>query len=355
MQTLINKTVLLLCSIALALGNFNLTIYLVAFALGTTSFSSLGYLFEKKLLRYGFFLSFCMIGQFYPLALYFLPVLCYDIFCYPSFILPSIGLLALFLQYPVLELDFLILLLLCVISFLVSKKELKIITLQHSFRQLQDDKTELQLFLNSKNKELLEKYDTDIRIATLDERNRIAGEIHDNVGHLLTSSILQIGALLSSNPPQSEALNTIQATLTTGMGSIRSSIHNLHDKASNLYDDTSAILNGSVKCECNLQYDIENQPARQIHHCFALTLKEAISNVNKHSNATELQIILREHPAFYQLIISDNGTVDKASVQNPIGIGIQTMRERVEALSGVFTINTDKGFQIFISIPKELM
>ena len=49
--------------------------------------------------------------------------------------------------------------------------------------------------MEQKNKELLEKQDYEIQVATLNERNRIAREIHDSVGHLLSRSILQLGAL----------------------------------------------------------------------------------------------------------------------------------------------------------------
>ena len=45
--------------------------------------------------------------------------------------------------------------------------------------------------LTQKNKDLLEKQDYEIHVATLKERNRIAREIHDNVGHMLSRSLLQ--------------------------------------------------------------------------------------------------------------------------------------------------------------------
>ena len=45
----------------------------------------------------------------------------------------------------------------------------------------------------------------------------------------------------------------------------------------------------------------------KIKYCFATIIKEALSNVIKHSNATAVKIVLREHPALYQLCIEDNG------------------------------------------------
>ena len=63
--------------------------------------------------------------------------------------------------------------------------------------RLRDTSTELNLVLQEKNKNLMEKQDYEIYLATLRERNRIAREIHDNVGHMLSRSILQMGALIT--------------------------------------------------------------------------------------------------------------------------------------------------------------
>lgn len=60
---------------------------------------------------------------------------------------------------------------------------------------MRDTDTELKLVMEQRNRELLEKQDNEIYLATLRERNRIAREIHDNVGHMLSRSILQVGAL----------------------------------------------------------------------------------------------------------------------------------------------------------------
>ena len=57
--------------------------------------------------------------------------------------------------------------------------------------------------------------DYEIYLATLKERNRIAREIHDNVGHMLTRSILQLGALSVINKDETvgEAINDLSGTL----------------------------------------------------------------------------------------------------------------------------------------------
>ena len=82
-------------------------------------------------------------------------------------------------------------------------------------------------------------------------------------------------------------------------------------------------------------------------------LKEGLSNISAHSQATRAWITLREHPAMYQLIIRDNGIgADSADLANH-GIGLNNMEERVAALNGSIHIQAENGFRIFITLPKQ--
>ncbi|MPN53666.1 hypothetical protein SDC9_201330 [bioreactor metagenome] len=57
-----------------------------------------------------------------------------------------------------------------------------------------------------------------------------------------------------------------------------------------------------------------------------------------------------EHPAFYQLIIYDNGS--KLCIGDTDGIGLKNIAHRIDNLGGQFRIKTNKGYEIFITIPK---
>lgn len=59
---------------------------------------------------------------------------------------------------------------------------------------------------------------------------------------------------------------------------------------------------------------------------------------------------MQEHPAFYQLIVEDNGT--DIHISSEKGMGLFSMRERIEKLNGIINISSEKGFKIFISVPK---
>ena len=73
-------------------------------------------------------------------------------------------------------------------------------------------------------------------------------------------------------------------------------------------------------------------------------------DIIKHSKGDKIKILLIEHPAFYQLSITDNGS---CSFINNNGIGLINMKDRAESVGGIisFTPSSD-GFRVFISVPK---
>ncbi|MCL2663290.1 MAG: histidine kinase [Oscillospiraceae bacterium] len=221
---------------------------------------------------------------------------------------------------------------------------------------LRDSTKERAESLEQRNRELIGKQDYEIKLATLAERNRIAREIHDNVGHMLTRSLLQVSALRVTHTDDEELtdeLDMIKGTLSDAMDSIRSSVHDLHDESIDLKSRLEAMIVGFMFCPVKLRYDAGDLPT-PIKLCFAAIVREALSNIAKHSSATEANITLMEHPSFYQLVISDNGAVQGSRNvgSGGGGIGLQNMSERVDALNGVFRINQTRGFKIFISVPK---
>lgn len=243
-------------------------------------------------------------------------------------------------------------LLLFLLGGLLKYRTLHLLKLERDFKRMRDTSTEYSLLLRQKNKDLIQKQDSEIHVATLRERNRIAREIHDNVGHMLSRSILQSGALLALNKDEQlkEPLISLKDTLSHAMDSIRESVHDLHDDSIDLKSSISALLEDFKDYDTQFDYDMGTAIPREIKYCFISIVKESLSNIVKHSNATRILVTVREHPRLYQLMITDNGT--GISTNNP-GIGLENMRERVEALRGHFSVTTENGFRIFISIPRE--
>lgn len=241
----------------------------------------------------------------------------------------------------------------CLFSLLLHHRTAAYTCLLQKYRHTRDDDTELQLLLKERNRSLLEKQDSEIYAATLRERNRIAREIHDNVGHLLTRSILMVGALraVHREPGLSEPLEQLGGTLNQAMDSIRQSVHDLHDSTVNLQDSLQALIRDFTFCPVRLQYDIQPDVPRDVKYSFISIAKEALVNISRHSNATEASITAVEHPGFYQFIVADNGTPSPAPAEGS-GIGLCNMRSRIAALHGNMQIQTEKGFRIYITVPK---
>ena len=236
--------------------------------------------------------------------------------------------------------------------------------LEQSLMKLRDDSTEKNLLLEEKNRMLAEKQNYEIYAATLKERNRIAREIHDNVGHLLSRSILITGAAKAINTSEtlSPVLDNLDHSLNQAMTSIRTSVHDLHDESLNLKEVSESLTSEFTFCPVTLDYDMGFEVPREIKYCFISIIKEAFSNVTRHSNATLVQITMREHPALYQLCIEDNGTLPENMTISTHGsnthfsnkgIGLSNMRERLKVLNGNLQITVQQGFRLFITIPKE--
>lgn len=222
-----------------------------------------------------------------------------------------------------------------------------------------DTLTENELLFAKNNKMMTENQDKEIYLATLSERNRIAREIHDNVGHLLTRSLLQTGAIQTINTSQTLAplLTSLHESLDTAMTSIRQSVHDLHDDSVDLLLSVQDILKSASHFTTSVDYDMSKNIPKDVKYSFIAIIKEAVNNSIKYSNGDTINITLREHPGFYQLLITDNGVVnnsiDFSSLTLNQGIGLANIKKRVNTLGGTCKITCDSGFKIFISIIKK--
>lgn len=286
--------------------------------------------------------------------LFFVPLLIYDLAYTKTYKLLFLALILPYLYLHMLPYQlFIFLLAACIFSIYLKKKSACLATLTSTHYTFKNQSEEMENLLKQKNKALLEQQDSEIHIATLNERNRIAREIHDNVGHLLSRCLLQIGALMTLNhdPLLTPSLEQIKGTLSDAMTTIRSSVHDLHDEALDLNTELHKLTASFDFCRVYLNYDITSNLSQEIKYSFIAIVKEALSNVIKHSTATQVEITLREHPAFFQLIIADNGTLQQLN-QNS-GIGLNNMKSRIAELHGQFSIDPANGFKIFITVPKK--
>lgn len=354
MYGLLNKTILfVLCMLVFLPVSGSL--YAVAWMILAVMVTALNEYLGQDKVKIILFLAYSALCIFIKQPLCFLPLICYDIgFLKPKWVV-FLAAVPLALQVSAVgPLNAALIAVYCALACLMKYQTTTQQRLRSEFISLRDSAKELSTSLQEKNRALLEKQDYEVNLATLRERNRISREIHDTVGHLLSSAILQIGALLatSRDKAQLESLGQLKDTLSKGMDSVRQSVHDLHDESVDLLSEAQALVNGFRFCPAALEYDVQESPERAVKYAFIAILKESLSNVSKHSNATQVQVIIREHPALYQLIVRDNGSMK--SRMNSEGLGLKNIRDRVESLGGILHITNENGFELFISVPKGL-
>ncbi len=331
------------------------TINFLVAALLAVSLSCVISFWENNRITFFIFLLFIILSFFNIYFVYFLPLLLYDTMQLSNkhhaliLIIPAIYSSLLYAD-KMLYRPLAFLVLCCLISLLLAYKTYSNSQLLKDYKALRDTITEANINLDKKNKILMEKQDYEIHLATLHERTRIAREIHDNVGHMLSRSLLQVGALLAITKDELvvQNLEALKNTLNEAMNNIRNSVHDLKDDALDLDANVRTLLSDFKDYTINYEYDAGNHLPKNIKYCILTIIKEALANVVKHSNADTISIIIRQHPSFCQLLIEDNGS--NISL-NSSGIGLENMRERVEAFNGNFKVSINNGFKIFISIP----
>lgn len=349
----VDKLILFVCSsmIFLVSGENSLSVLPI---LGALTISCSLIIFDSTAwIRILLYLIFFGTSVLFPVMIFFLPVMLYDLlreskkYMLVLLLFPLPGFMNSFPLH-----DFILILSLLILAGAIGMKSREIIFFKTKYYRLIDDTKELTHKLNLQNQHLLEKQDNEIFMATLAERNRIAREIHDHVGHQLSSSILQLGALMATckDPATKDNLVQLKQTLNIGMDNIRQSVHNLYDTSIDLNTKIQELVDGFTFCEIHLSNSIYVSPDQKLCYAFIAILKESFSNIIKHSNATLVKVVLREHPGIYQMIISDNGTNVKINPEN--GIGLSNMEQRVNQFKGHFQARNNNGFEIFITIPK---
>ena len=234
---------------------------------------------------------------------------------------------------------------------------------QERMRRTRDKLQERALALEARNRDLADRQDYEVELATLAERARIAREIHDNVGHQLTRASLQTEALRvvhADEPRVAADFADVKRTVDEALQLVRASVHALNDNATNLSVQLERIVEGARSDsgpQIELEVLAEHAPAN-VANCFAAVLREALSNAMRHAHAKTITVRCMEHPSFYQLVVTDNGTggVRTGARSATGGMGLTSMRERVEALGGTFTAGSRvgaSGWRVFATIPKQ--
>ena len=195
------------------------------------------------------------------------------------------------------------------------------------------------------------------------EKRRSVEDIHDLLGHQLSSVVIQIAALeyIVEEAEAKQALHQIKEVLTTSMDNVRQVIHTERQATVHLENELQTLVDNFTKCPINFQFKQQCAMNSQTAHSIVNIVKEALTNINKHAGATLVTLRLLEMDQQWTLLIADNGKTSKpATIENLVvneiqnntsGIGLLTIEKRVQQLGGSLHINQQNGFRIFITIP----
>lgn len=218
--------------------------------------------------------------------------------------------------------------------------------------------------LNSRRlrEEAMKNADNEVYMATLKERNRIAREIHDNVGHMITRVIVQLQAIkiINKDPGVGAQLDSVSQTLDLAMTSMRKSVHELHDDSIDLSiginDITSTI---SDRFDVTVNTVIDSPADNALKNAVLGIIKEAVTNIAKHSSGDKVLIEVVENVSFWRVKVHDNGAnpareFDLSGTADNGGIGLNNIASRAGSVGGrASVISGDDGFTVMVTIPKQ--
>ena len=231
--------------------------------------------------------------------------------------------------------------------------------------QMEKSKTEVERLateLGAANRKLRE-YSVQVEeLATTKERNRLAREIHDSLGHYFTVINVQIEAartIFRSDPEHSwEALSKAQALTKDGLGEVRRSIAALRilpTENRSLPEAITSLVEDSRSAGIITEFTVTG-PVRPLEPQVELTLyraaQEGLTNIRKHAFASRAELCLNyDDPAQVRLRIADNGAGLKSADTG--GFGLLGMRERVQLLNGRLETSSvvGRGFTLEVEIP----
>jgi len=203
-------------------------------------------------------------------------------------------------------------------------------------------------------------------MAAIEERNRIAREIHDSLGHSLTALTVQLQAAVSviqTDPVQAQVFLTQAYQLSkTAMQEVRQSVKALRvdQPAQQSLEATILDLAAGFRQVTEItpivQIDLKKSVPLSVSRTIHRIVQEALTNISKHAQATQVQIdlvtIRQASGDCLCLTLKDNGKGFDCH-QHTAGFGLQGMQERVAALAGEFHVTTapGAGCQIEVRFP----
>jgi NarL family two-component system sensor histidine kinase LiaS len=200
-------------------------------------------------------------------------------------------------------------------------------------------------------------------LASLEERNHLARDLHDSVKQQITAASFQLAAaaaLLERDPPAAAASLAEAEKLNLAAGKeLNAIIFELRPvalKPGGLEQSLRAYIEGWKRqnpVEVRLVVQATAQAGPQLEPELIRFVQEALSNVARHSQASQVEVALTAGPSELVLSIWDNGSGFEEGPETEAGFGLHTMRERIQQAGGSFSLEsqTGQGTRVTARIP----
>jgi signal transduction histidine kinase len=209
------------------------------------------------------------------------------------------------------------------------------------------------LLAERQSREQLRQYALRVeRLAMEQERNRIAREIHDSLGHSLTALNLQLEGALKLwqvNPERAQTfLREAKQMGSIALQEIRQSVAAMRAdplQGQRLAEAIAALIQDFQRhtgIQPTCQIDLPIPLTAEVNVAVYRITQEALTNISKHANAKQVTIEMAIRNSQLHLMIADDGQGFERS-QNQTGFGLQGMKERVLSLGGELTIESAIG------------
>ncbi len=229
-------------------------------------------------------------------------------------------------------------------------------------QQLYDKLREREEELKKVNEELQNYANTIEEVAILRERNRISREIHDNVGHALSTIMIQLGAIERIAPINGKGAAEMASNLgrftDDSLKSVRSAVRSMKPREFEEYEGIIAVsemiknfekLSG-IKVILKFSEKLWSLNADQNMVIYRI-IQEFLSNSIRHGKATEVRILLNFLENNLRIHIKDNGIGCSNIIE---GVGLKSIKERVSVWGGTMECYSKigEGFEIISTIEK---
>lgn len=188
------------------------------------------------------------------------------------------------------------------------------------------------------------------RLATLAERERIARDLHDLLGHTLSVITLKselAAKLIDSQPDRARhEIREIETTSREALAQVRGAVSGYQFAHLGAELSRAKVALGTA----GIELDVATGPfdlAPDAENATALALREAVTNVLRHSRADRCRIQYQQVDGRFRLVVEDNGRGGDFKE----GSGLAGMRQRIEGLDGELLVSGANGARIEILVP----